>query len=111
MKPRNTLIGLVIAAALGAAVGAYSFNAFAREGAGYGWGMMGGYGPGYSQGDGPGYGPMRGYGPVMGTCTVTGAATAAAKVTGRGTTCAVGVAGTAPACRAVMATGRVTATE
>jgi len=69
MKSR-TLIGLGVAAALAAGVGAYSFTAHAQYGGGYGPGMMGGgYGPGmmdgYGPGNGygPGYGHMRGYGP------------------------------------------------
>jgi len=60
MKTRNTLIGLGIAAALAAGVGAYSVTASAQD-AGYSWGMMG-HGPGYGQGYGPGYGHMSGYG-------------------------------------------------
>src|SRR5665213_3608749 len=69
MKSR-TLIGLGVAAALAAGVGAYSFTAHAQYGGGYGPGMMGGgYGPGmmdgYGPGNGygPGYGHMRGFGP------------------------------------------------
>ncbi len=69
MKTR-TLIGLGVAAALAAGVGAYSFTAHAQYGGGYGPGMMGGgYGPGMMDGSGPGngygpgYGHMRGFGP------------------------------------------------
>jgi len=63
MKTRNTLIGLGVAAALAAGVGAYSFSSFAQNGPGYGPGMMGGgYGAGYGRmmgggGGGPGAGP------------------------------------------------------
>ena len=60
MKTRNALIGLGVAAALAAGVGAYSLTASAQDG-GYGPGMMGGYGPGYGHmrglGGGPGAGP------------------------------------------------------
>ncbi len=80
MKTRNTLIGLGIAAALAAGVGAYSLTASAQGGPGYGPGMMGGYGPDYHMrgwGRGPGagqwncpafaqgdeFGPAEGYGP------------------------------------------------
>jgi hypothetical protein len=63
MKTRNTLIGLGIAGALAAAVGAYAFTAAAQSGPGYGWGMMGGYGPGYHMGWGGGPGPGAGFGP------------------------------------------------
>jgi hypothetical protein len=69
MKTR-TLIGLGVAAALAAGIGAYSFTAHAQYGGGYGPGMMGGgYGPGMMDGNGPGngygpgYGHMRGFGP------------------------------------------------
>ncbi len=74
MKTRNTLIGLGVAAALAAGVGAYAFTASAQDGSGYGPGMMGGYGfgmmDGYGRGDsqgggngsGPGYGHMHGDG-------------------------------------------------
>jgi hypothetical protein len=61
MTTRNLLIGLGIAAALAAGVGAFGFTASAQDGPGYGP-MMDGYGPGY----GPGYGHMRGYGPGYG---------------------------------------------
>ena len=80
MKTQNTLIGLGIAVALAAGVGAYSLTASAQGGPDYGPGMMGGYGPGYHMrglGGGPGAGqwncpafaqgagsgPADGYGP------------------------------------------------
>jgi hypothetical protein len=57
----RTLIGLGVAAALAAGVGAYSITASAQDGPGYGPGMMGGgYGPGMMGGYGPGH--MRGWG-------------------------------------------------
>lgn len=59
MKTQNTLIGLGIAAALAAGVGAYSLTASAQDGPDYGPDMMGGYGPGYHMrgwGGGPGAG-------------------------------------------------------
>jgi hypothetical protein len=70
MKSRNVLIGLGVAAALAAGVGAYSYNAIAQGGPGYGPGwMMRGGGPGggpencpaFGQNGGPG--PGQGYGP------------------------------------------------
>jgi hypothetical protein len=64
MTTRKTLIGLGIAAALAAGVGAYSYTAFAQTGGGYGpgYGHMRGYGPGMMGGYGPGYGHMGGWG-------------------------------------------------
>jgi hypothetical protein len=66
MKTRQILIGLGVAAALAAGIGAYSASA---QPGGWGPGMMGGWGgqggpgncPGFDQGAGPG--PGRGYGP------------------------------------------------
>ena len=63
MKRRNTLIGLGVAAALVAGVGAFTLTASAQDGGGYGPGMMGGQGWGMMDGYGAGYGSMRGYGP------------------------------------------------
>ena len=82
MKSRNVLIGLGVAGVLAAGVGAYSYNAVAQGGPGYGPGwMMGGGGPrgmmgggwGGEPGGGPencpafgqngGSGPGQGYGP------------------------------------------------
>jgi hypothetical protein len=61
MRARS-LIGLGLAAALAAGVGAYSLTASAQDGGAYGPGMMGGgYGPGMMGGYGPGY-HMRGWG-------------------------------------------------
>ena len=70
MKTRNLMIGLGVAAALAAGIGAYSYTAFAQGGPGYGPGMMGGgFGPRMMSGDGPcmmqdfGPGGDQGYGP------------------------------------------------
>ena len=52
MKTRNTMIGVGVAAALAAGVGAYSMTASAQDGAGYGPGMMDGYGSGMMMGRG-----------------------------------------------------------
>jgi hypothetical protein len=66
MNKRHAFIGLGIAAALAAAIGAYSFTASAQMGPGYGMmgggpGMMGGWGGG--PGPGPGFAPNEGNGP------------------------------------------------
>ena len=70
MKTRNLMIGLGVATALAAGIGAYSYTASAQGGPGYGPGMMGGgFGPGMMNGNGPGmmqdFGPGggQGYGP------------------------------------------------
>jgi len=72
MTKRNLVIGLGVAAALAAGVGAYSYTASAQRGPGYGPGwMMGGWGggpgpgncPGFAQDEGNGFGSGQGYGP------------------------------------------------
>jgi hypothetical protein len=60
MKTRTALIGLGVAAALAAGIGAYNLTASAQGGPGYGPGMMGGYGPGYGHMRGWGGGPGAG---------------------------------------------------
>ena len=97
MKTRNTLIGLGVAAALVAGVGAFTLTASAQGGSGYSYGpgMMDGYGPSYGQGYGlmhgygPGYGHMRGYD--------SDATATKGKATAPATTCAIVAANTAPA--------------
>ena len=100
----RTLIGLGLAAALAAGVGAYSYRAGRRKAARAmvaGWMMGGGYGPGYGpHGRLAWADPERDRGivrPSVRHRQDLGPPTGSAKATARVTTCVVGAAATAPA--------------
>ena len=96
MKSRNVLIGLGVAAALAAGVGAYSYNAIAQGGPGYGPGwMMGGGGPRGMMDEAGAVGPVVAQRIVRRSGKTAGPVPD--KVTARVITCAVGAAVTAPA--------------